>query len=103
MGRRPSARASTTAPRRQPRQERSRERVQAMLDAAASIIDARGIDAVTTNAIADEAGVPVGTIYQFFPNRDAVLVALLERQLAAFDQRIEPLVSGHRAEVSPAA
>jgi AcrR family transcriptional regulator len=79
-------------PRRTPSQARSRERVERILDATASLVDADGLDAVTTNAIAEAAELPVGTIYQFFPNREAVLHALLERQISALDARFAPLL-----------
>jgi len=85
-------RAPPVTPRRQPTQARSRERVERILDATAAIVDDRGLDAVTTNAIAEQAGLPVGTLYQFFPNREAVLHALLERQIAALDARFAPLL-----------
>jgi AcrR family transcriptional regulator len=78
--------------RREPRQERSRERVAKLLDAAAAIVVRAGLDALTTNAIAEEAGLPVGTLYQFFANREAVLEALLERQLGALDERFRALL-----------
>ena len=62
--------------RRTPRQARSQKRVDAILQAAASLLNERGFEAMTTSAIAERAGVPVGTLYQFFPNRDAVLAGL---------------------------
>ena len=88
--------APPVAPRREPRQARSKERVERVLAAAAAIVDARGPDAVTTNAIAEEAGLPVGTIYQFFPNREAVLHALMARGLDALDARFAPLLAPAR-------
>lgn len=87
------------SPRRAPTQARSKQRVARILDAAAAIVDRRGLDAVTTNAIADEAALPVGTLYQFFPNREAVLHALLERQLDALDARFAPLLGPARDDV----
>jgi AcrR family transcriptional regulator len=95
----PAETAPETAPRRAPRQARSRERVERVLAAAARIVETRGLEAVTTNAIAEEAGLPVGTIYQFFPNREAVLLALLARGLDALDARFAPLLGPeHDAE-----
>jgi AcrR family transcriptional regulator len=93
MARRPAP-APIPSPRRAPRQARSRDRVERILDAAAAIVDEVGIEDVTTNGVAERAGVPVGTLYQFFPNRDAVLRALLERQLLALDARFGPLITG---------
>ncbi|MCP4640823.1 MAG: TetR/AcrR family transcriptional regulator [bacterium] len=69
------------APRREPSQERSRQRVDIILDAVSELLVEQGFDAVTTRAIAEKAGVPVGSIYQFFPNKYAVLNALASRFL----------------------
>jgi len=82
--------------RREPRQERSRKRVRKILDATAKLVDREGAAAVTTNAIAKEAGVPIGTLYQFFPNKHDVFQALLERQLGALDAAFEPFVEKAR-------
>ena len=78
---------TTTATRRAPVQERSRLTVTRILDAAAEIADEQGIDAVTTRAIADRAGVSYPSLYRFFPDRDAILGDLLERQCADLDAR----------------
>jgi AcrR family transcriptional regulator len=78
--------------RRQPRQERSIKRVEQILDAAARLVDAEGPAAVTTNAIAKEADLPIGTLYQFFPNKHDLFNALLTRQLDALDARFEPFI-----------
>ncbi|MCV7285658.1 TetR/AcrR family transcriptional regulator [Mycolicibacterium wolinskyi] len=59
--------------RRQPVQERSKRRVERIRAAAMELLEADGADAVTTRAIAERADVPVATVYQFFPNRDAIL------------------------------
>jgi AcrR family transcriptional regulator len=65
--------------------------------AAARIFDERGYHATTTNHIAEAAGVSVGSLYQYFPNKDALLVALAERHLAevapAFEERLVHLES----------
>lgn len=66
-------------PRRVPTQARSRERVERILDAAARILTEDGYGAFKTNLIAKRAGVSIGSLYQFFPNRFAVLNALADR------------------------
>ncbi|MGI9163764.1 MAG: TetR/AcrR family transcriptional regulator [Mycobacterium sp.] len=73
--------------RRVPVQERSRQTVTRILDAAAAIADEQGIDAATTRAIADRAGVSYPSLYRFFPDREAILGDLLERQCAELDAR----------------
>lgn len=69
-------------PRKRPRQSRSRVTVDAIVEAAARIFDAEGFEATTTNRVAEVAGVSVGTLYQYFPNKDALLTALHERHAA---------------------
>lgn len=68
-------------PRRLPTQNRSRERVDRILDAAAQLLVEQGYEAVKTNHIAKRAGVSVGSIYQFFPNRVAIFHALAVRYM----------------------
>lgn len=63
-------------PRRLPVQARSRERVERILDAAAQILSEEGYSHVKTNLIAKRAGVSIGSVYQFFPNRYAIINAL---------------------------
>ena len=66
-------------PRRLPMQARSRERVERILDAAAQLLTEEGYNAVKTNTIAKRAGVSIGSVYQFFPNRYAIFHALASR------------------------
>lgn len=76
--------------RKQPVQRRSTVTVDAILEAAARILEQGGFTRYTTNAIAERAGVSVGSLYQYFPNRDALTAALIEREsaplLAALEQ-----------------
>ncbi len=67
--------------RRMPKQARSRRRYQHILDTAAQLFAQDGIDSVTTNHIAAAASVSIGSLYQFFPNKEALLDALTERYL----------------------
>lgn len=76
--------------RRRPRQERSRRRVEALLDAAAQVFAEAGFEAATTEAIAARAGTSIGSLYQFFPSKTALFVALAERCL----ERSRALVGG---------
>lgn len=69
-------------PRKQPRQERSRETVAVILEAAARVFAEHGYAAGTTNRIAAKAGVSIGSLYEYFPNKDALLVALMEAHIA---------------------
>ncbi len=65
--------------RRRPRQSRGQKRVELLLNAAASVIARGGLRAATAEAIAIEARTAKGSLYQFFPNREAVLAALAQR------------------------
>src|SRR5262245_59856416 len=80
--------------RKLPTQARSRARVEAILHAAGALLREVGYDAVTTNLIAERAGVPVGSIYQFFETKDDIIAALVAR----FQERIrEPAREEHDA------
>jgi AcrR family transcriptional regulator len=76
----PSSRQKAPHRRRVPRQARSRATVAFVLDAAAQVFGERGY-AATTNEIAARAGVSIGSLYQYFADKDALLVALAERHL----------------------
>lgn len=91
------ARRRNNAPtlRKSPAQERSRVTVDAILDAAARILLKRGYDAFTTNVVAAQAGVSIGSLYQYFPNKEALLSELLRRHTLEFEaglQSLAPLV-----------
>jgi AcrR family transcriptional regulator len=69
-------------PRRKPSQERSRETVEAIVEAAAQVFERHGYSAGTTNRIAERAGVSIGSLYQYFPNKDAIVMELARRHIA---------------------
>ena len=64
--------------RRRPRQRRSQEIVSAILEAGRQLLEAEGAEAVTTNRIADRAGVSIGSVYRYFPNKEAVIASLYD-------------------------
>ena len=70
-------------------QHRSRATVAAITEAAAHILAEKGLDAVTTNAVAQRAGVGIGSLYQYYPNREAILADLLRDKLATLVDRVE--------------
>lgn len=76
-------------PRRKPSQERSRQRVEVILDAVSEILVKKGFSALTTTAIAAEAGVPIGSLYQFFPNKFAIFQAVVEQFFRKMDTVFE--------------
>lgn len=69
-----------TNPRKTPRQARAAVTVDAILDATAHILRNGGLAGLTTNAIAARAGVSIGSLYQYFPGKEAVLCALIRRK-----------------------
>ncbi|MEJ0098451.1 MAG: helix-turn-helix domain-containing protein [Pseudomonadota bacterium] len=73
--------APASAMRKAPRQARSRATIEVMLDAAAHILGERGWTGVTTNAVAERAGVSIGSLYQYFPNKLALVEAVRRRHL----------------------
>ena len=67
--------------RRQPQQRRARQTVAAILDAVVRILKREGFHAITTNRVAEVAGVSIGSLYQYFPDRRAILEALHQRHI----------------------
>lgn len=84
-----------TRPRKAPKQARSREMVEIILAATARVLVREGYEGMTTNRVAEVAGVSVGSLYQYFPNKESLLATLMERHLgemtAIFDERFEEL------------
>ncbi|MBW1831919.1 MAG: TetR/AcrR family transcriptional regulator, partial [Deltaproteobacteria bacterium] len=81
------------APRRRPSQERSRDRVERILDATAALLGGTPVDKITTAAIAEQAGVPIGSVYQYFPNKLAVLAELARRVMEQVDATTASLMA----------
>jgi AcrR family transcriptional regulator len=90
---------------RQPRQERSRYKVQLILEATTRLLEQGGIEALSTNAIATMAGVSIGTLYQFFPDKAAILDTLAEREVARMSAQVlaaleEPGITSVEARIA---
>lgn len=84
-------------PRKSPVQARSAASVEAILDATIQILLSVGKERLTTTRVAVRAGVSVGTLYQYFPNKKALLQAVLKRHLAAVAAVIEVVCEENRA------
>ena len=69
-------------PRKQATQARAARTIEIILEAAAHILERRGLAGYTTNAIAKRAGVSIGSLYRYFPNKDAITIALIDRESA---------------------
>jgi AcrR family transcriptional regulator len=74
--------------RRNPRQARSLHKVELILEAAMQLLETGEIDTLTTNAVAAKAGVSIGTLYQYFGSKHALLDALVTRELGAMTDKI---------------
>ena len=81
--------------RRQPKQRRARVTVEAVLDSVAKVLKRDGVDAVTTNHIAEVAGVSIGSIYQYFPDKRAIFAELHRRHVEEIDRLVERTLIGH--------
>lgn len=76
-------------PRKRPAQARSAETVAAIVEAAARILEDKGFRGYNTNDVAARAGVSIGSLYQYFPNKDAITKALLRRETEPLSAALE--------------
>ncbi|MEU9528954.1 TetR/AcrR family transcriptional regulator [[Kitasatospora] papulosa] len=80
--------------RRVPVQQRSADRLARILDAGAALLDEAGYELLSTRAVSDRAGVPIGSVYRFFPNKRALVDALAERNLEVYAGRVVARLEG---------
>ena len=92
---------AVSPPRRTPRQERSQFTVDAIFEAVARIVATQGEGALTTNRIAEVAGVSVGSLYQYFPSKEAILVAMLDQHCDRVMLALDALLAQARTEGWP--
>jgi AcrR family transcriptional regulator len=90
------ARGPLTNPRKHASQARSRATVDALIEATARILVSDGFDKASTNRIAEAAGVSVGSLYQYFPSKEALVAAVIDRH----NQDLMKVVRGALAEVA---
>jgi AcrR family transcriptional regulator len=89
-------RKAITRPRKHATQERSRVTVDALVEATARILVKEGFDKASTNRIAEAAGVSVGSLYQYFPSKEALVAAVIDRH----NEEIAQLVRGAMVQVA---
>lgn len=87
------ARQPRQKPRKIPRQARSQETVEAILEATARILEEKGVEAANTNKIAARAGVSVGSLYQYFPGKEAIFAELVRAGEAAVAENVARLIA----------
>jgi AcrR family transcriptional regulator len=90
------ARRPLTKPRKHASQERSRLTVDALLEATTRVLVKEGFDKASTNRIAEQAGVSIGSLYQYYPSKEALVAAVIERH----SQEIARVVRGAMEEVA---
>jgi AcrR family transcriptional regulator len=86
------------SPRKKPRQERSAATVAAIIQAAAYILRKRGYAGTTTNLIAERAGVNIASLYQYFPNKEAILGALIQRHGEEVRAALAEVMAEHKGK-----
>ena len=89
------------SPRKRPRQQRSIATVGAIVEAAARVFSERGYAGGSTNRIAQTAGVSIGSLYEYFPNKDSILVAVAERHVGRMIEDVERLLQQAQAGSEP--
>jgi AcrR family transcriptional regulator len=92
-----TAKTARKSSRRQPKQRRSRQTVDAILEAVIRLLKRSGSNAITTNRIAEIAGVSIGSVYQYFSNKRAIFVALHQRHVDSIDRMIQGKVVQYAA------
>lgn len=85
-------------PRKPPRQARSADTVNVIVEAAARILEEAGLGGFTTNAVAARAGVSIGSLYQYFPGKDALIGALIARETSLLIADAETALAGPMGE-----
>jgi len=84
-------------PRKQPRQARARVTRDAMVLAAEQVLARHGVAGLTTNLVAEVAGVSIGSLYQYFPNKQAIVIALIERNASQLADVVTRVLAAHPA------
>jgi AcrR family transcriptional regulator len=88
------ARAPATNPRKRPSQDRSRATVDALLEATARILVRESFDRASTNRIAEKAGVSIGSLYQYFPSKEALVAAVIDRHKQELMRLVREALAG---------
>jgi AcrR family transcriptional regulator len=81
-----------TTPRRLPTQGRSKVTVEAIVEAAIAVLKKYGLAKTTTNRIAEKAGVSVGTLYQYFPSKEAITSAIIDKHIEGIANLFRPRI-----------
>ena len=95
--------ASKTEPRKRPKQARSQVLYDSLIEATRRLLASEGVDAVTTARVAELAGVSIGSLYQYFPSREALVAAVIDAKLESDMRELAPVLAElHQAELDDA-
>ena len=86
--------------RKIPAQSRSRATVDAVLEAATQVLETAGARGFNTNAVAERAGVSIGTLYRYFPDKQSILTALARREMEAVNAATASLLSRKKGDLA---
>lgn len=86
-----------TEPRKRPKQARSQVLYDALIEATRRLLASEGVDAITTARVAELAGVSIGSLYQYFPSREALIAAVIDAKLESDMRELLPLLEQLRA------
>src|SRR5262245_14238074 len=93
-----SKRQDVVSQRRKRTQARGRATMDTIFEATARIIERDGIAALNTNRIAERAGISIGTLYEYFPNKDAILIAMARQRLSEDERLVRQALTGPEAD-----
>lgn len=94
---------SSVGPRKAPKQERSRQTYQIILQGATEIIRRDGLKKLSTNRVAEESKVSIGSLYQYFPSKQAIIAALIDQVFETELNRVTELIHGLSPDLGPRA
>jgi len=86
--------------RKAPRQQRARASVDCVLEAAAQVLEASGDGGFNTNAVAERAGVSIGTLYRYFPDKQSILKALALRETEAHRRAVVAIIENEKTNLA---
>ena len=91
----------TDGARKIPRQKRAAETVETILEATVQLLERSGLDGFTTNAVAERAGISIGTLYRYFPNKRVLMHALAQRESDLHGAEMQRLLRENGAGLAP--
>ncbi|MGH6649443.1 TetR/AcrR family transcriptional regulator [Aquabacterium sp.] len=98
----PKALPPSETMRKLPKQARARRTIEAIFEATAQLVDSEGAEALSTNKVAQKAGVSIGTLYQYFPTKEAIVVAMIaQERMRVMAELQSMLISAVKASRDP--